>query len=269
MKQVFSAFRLVVVISRDVCRAALKERMMYGFLLLALLFILMANVPFAVNDPKTFGNEPAPVAALQIGFVAINIFTILIAIFVSLSTLASFLSQEHLVLLLSKPVRRWQILQGVVLGLFEMVFLNWFLMTAGIWLVIFSQTRDFSLYIWTGMSVAVLTALLYISLVVFFYLLIPNAVAGILSILIVIAGFGIPTARELFVSSNSPSLMRIALAWSLNMLPQINKLLGLSMQQLAFFDLKIPSGPILLQTAALIIVLNAFTIARFRRFCQF
>jgi len=46
--------RLVIVISRDVCRAALKERMMYGFLLLALPFILMANVPFMINDPEVF-----------------------------------------------------------------------------------------------------------------------------------------------------------------------------------------------------------------------
>ncbi len=268
MKRLFDDIRTVLVISRDVCRAALKERMMYGFLLLALLFILMANVPFAVNDPKVFGNESAPVAALQIGFVSINIFIILISIFVSLSTLQNFLAWERLVLLLSKPVRRWQILEGVILGLFEMIFLNWFLMTSGVWLVIFSQTRVWAWYIWTGMSVTILMALLYVTFVVFFYCIIPNAMAGILTVMVIIAGFGIPMARELFATSASPGLVRSIFEFSLNALPQINRLWGLSMKYLAFFDLKIYVWPIVLQTVALIVVLNLLAVLKFRRFSQ-
>jgi ABC-type transport system involved in multi-copper enzyme maturation permease subunit len=164
IKIIFKELKIVLLVSRDVCRAAIKERMMYGFLLLAFLFILMANVPFVFDDPKIFGGQSPAVSALQIGFMTINVFTILIAIFVSVNTLQIFLSKESLVLLLSKPVRRWQIFQGIVLGLFEMVFLNWFLMTMGLWCVIVSQTRMLALPIWSGMSVTVLMALLYVSL---------------------------------------------------------------------------------------------------------
>jgi ABC-type transport system involved in multi-copper enzyme maturation permease subunit len=268
MKQFLNSLKIIIAISRDVCQVALKERMMYGFLLLALIFILMANVPFSVDDPKVFGNETAPVAALQIGFVAINIFIILIAIFVSLNTLQNILGWERLVLLLSKPVRRWQILEGVILGLFEMVFLNWFLMTAGVWLVIFSHTKVWGLYIWTGMSVTVLMALLYVTLVVFFYCLIPNAMSGILTVMMIIAGFGIPAARELFAASASPGIVRSLFTLGLDILPQINKLLGISMQYLAFFNLKIQAGPIMRQTIALIIVVNLLAVIKFRRFYQ-
>lgn len=256
----------VIVISRDVCRAALRERMMYGFLLLAFLFILMANVPFAVGDPKVFSGQPPAVAALQIGFVSINIFTILITVFVSLSTLQNYLSRQRLVLLLSKPLHRWQIIEGVILGLFEMVFLNWFLMTAGIWLVILSQTRDLGLYVWSGMSVTALLSLLYVTLVVFFYILIPNAVAGVLTIFILIAGFGVPMARDLFGSGSYHPFVAALLAAGLEALPKINDLWGISMVQLGLFRLKVPTLLVIAQTFALIACLNALSCLKFRNF---
>src|SRR3990172_8479906 len=96
MRRLVNDLRLVLVVSRDVYRSALKERMMYGFLLLALLFILMANIPFMVDDPRIFQGELPAVAAVQIGFVSLNIFTILIGVFVSLSTLQNFLAKERL-----------------------------------------------------------------------------------------------------------------------------------------------------------------------------
>lgn len=265
----FREFRNVVLISRDVYRAALRERMMYGFLLLAFLFILMANVPFSVNDPEVFGGQPPVVATVQIGFVAINIFTILITVFVSVSTLQNFLARERLVLLLSKPIRRWQIIVGVILGLFEMVFMSWFLMTAGIWLVIISQTRDLALFVWAGMSVTVLLSLLYVSFVVFFYVLIPTAVAGVLTIFVLVAGFGAPLAQELFRSSHTPSFISKFLQLGLWVLPKINDLWGISMVELKLFRLSVSVAPIFLQTCALILGLNLLSCWKFRRFCRF
>jgi ABC-type transport system involved in multi-copper enzyme maturation permease subunit len=269
INNLFRELKIVLLVSRDVCRAAIKERMMYGFLLLAFLFILMANVPFVIDDPKVFSGQTPAVSALQIGFMTINIFTILIAIFVSVNTLQVFLSKESLVLLLSKPVRRWQIFQGVVLGLFEMVFLNWFLMTMSLWCVIVSQTRVLALPIWSGMSVTVLMALLYVSLVVFFYTLIPNAVAGVLTILLVIAGFGVPLARETFGRMTQTGWVGSFLEFGLNVLPQINGLWGASMKTLDLFALQINTAPIYWQTLASIVILNAVSAYKFRKLCKF
>lgn len=264
----FKKLRGVVLISRDIYRAALRERMMYGFLLLAFLFILMANVPFAVGDHKVFEGQPPVVSAVQIGFVSINIFTILITVFVSLGTLQSFLSRQRLVLLLSKPLARWQIIEGVILGLFETIFLNWCLLTCGVWLVILSQTRELSLYVWSGMSVTVLMSLLYVSLVVFFYILIPNAVAGVLTIFLLISGFGAPMAGDLFASGHYPYVVSKMLQLGLNILPRTNDLWGISMIRLGFFHLKIPVFSVILQTLVLVSLLNVATCLKFRRFCR-
>jgi ABC-type transport system involved in multi-copper enzyme maturation permease subunit len=260
--------KLIIVISRDVCRTASREKMMYGFLLLAFLFILMANVPFMIGDDKVFEGQPALASAVQIGFISINIFLLLIAVFVSLTTLQNFLSKERLVLLLSKPIKRWQILEGVALGLFEMVFLNWFLMTAGVWLVVVSQARILALYIWLGMSVAVLLALFYVMLVIFFYIMIPNAMAAIFAFFIVIASFGSSFAEGVFSSRSYPVLIHQALALGVNILPKINTLWGISMQKLGLFELKIHFFPVILHTFLLIAALNLVTAWRFRRFTQ-
>jgi hypothetical protein len=260
--------RPIVLIARDVCRAATQEKMMYGFLLLALLFILMANVPFMVDDPKVFQNQPAAVSAVQIGFVSINIFTLLISVFISLSTLQNFLAKERLVLLLSKPVKRWQILEGVVLGLFEMVFMNWCLMTLGVWLVIVSQTRVLGFTVWAGMSVTALLGFLYVTLVVFFYCLIPNMMAGILAVLLIIAGFGATMAQDLFVGGTYPSLLKNAFLVGVNLLPKINELWGISMQTLGLFTLDIRAFPFFCHTLALCLALNLASVLKFRRFYQ-
>lgn len=260
--------RLVFLVASDVYRAAVKERMLYGFLLLAFLFILMANVPFMVDNPKVFDGQTPEAAALQIGFVAINIFTILIAIFVSLSTLQNFLSRERLAIMLSKPVYRWQVLEGVVGGLFAMVFLNWFLMTAGVWLVVVSHTKGLAFVIWKGLAVTVILALLYVTLVVFFYSFIPNAVAGVLAMLVIIAGFGAPLAEGVFQSATSPALVKEALKKGLYILPPINALLGISMGALKFFKLRIDPFGIFLHAVCVIVFFNLAACLKFRRFCK-
>lgn len=265
----FEGFQSMIVVSRDVYRAALRERMMYGFLLLAFLFVLMANVPFFVDDPHILQDQTPEMAAVQIGFVSVNIFTILIAIFVSMNTLQNYLSRERLFLLLSKPLKRWHILGGVTLGLFEMAFMNWFLLTCGIWLVIVSQTREAALYLWPGFAVTALMALVYVSLVIFFFLLIPNAMSGILSILIIIAGFGSPFAQQAFAAGEYSFFMKKALLFGLNLLPQINDLWGVSMQYLGLFDLKVKPAPILFHAVILICALGLINLKKFRRFCRF
>ena len=112
-------------------------------------------------------------------------------------------------------------------------------------------------------------ALLYVSLVVFFYTLIPNAVAGVLTILMVIAGFGVPLARETFGRMTETGWVGSFLNFGLNVLPQINGLWGASMKTLDLFPLDINTAPIFWQTVALIIVLNAISSFKFRSLCRF
>ncbi|MGE5279142.1 MAG: hypothetical protein ACM3L6_00150 [Deltaproteobacteria bacterium] len=264
IRDILGRVTTTLLIGREVYRWATRERMMYGFLLLALLFILMANVPFMVNDPRIFGDTSPEAAALHIGFVSVHIFIPLIAVFVSVSVLQSFFGRPNLALFLSKPVRSWQMLAGAVTGLFEMVFLNWVLMTAGLWFILVSQTRQLTGFLWPGMSVALVMGLLCIGLTVFFYLLVPNALAGILTILMLVAGLGGPLARETFLRAAGGSFSGRLLAVSAGLLPQVNALWGVSMTTLHLFDLRLDTGRILAHTFGFIFVVLAASFFKFR-----
>ena len=101
--------KIVRAISYDVFRAASKGLLMWGFLLIAFLFVMLSNVPFLINKPELFEGMPSKIASLQIGFMGINIFLLLISVFISLNVLQEVFLDKNLIILLSKPVKKWHI----------------------------------------------------------------------------------------------------------------------------------------------------------------
>ena len=196
MFSLLESIRLIRVISQDVFRAASKERLMYGFLILSLIFVLLSNVPFFVNDPDLFEGMAPEVASIQIGFMGINMFLMLISVFIGLNILQDIFSDYNLSIMLSKPIKRWHILEGAFFGLFRVIFLNWLIMVLSLWLIIYFHTNEMNVNILMGMTVSLVLVLIYLSLVIFFYTLIPNAISGILTFFIIISGFGVSLSKE-------------------------------------------------------------------------
>ncbi|MDD5355339.1 MAG: hypothetical protein PHY56_02225 [Candidatus Omnitrophica bacterium] len=196
MPNLFESLRLARIISKDVFRQASRERLMYGFLILSLLFVLLANVPFFIDDPNLFEGMPAKIASIQIGFMGINVFLMLTSVFIGLNVLQDVFSEHNLSILLSKPIKRWQVLEGVLFGLFKVLFLNWLIMVSSLWMIIYFHTQQFSPDIWLGMGISLILVMIYLSTLIFFYTIIPNAISGILTIFIIIAGFGVSLSRE-------------------------------------------------------------------------
>lgn len=263
-----SSFSQIQLIAFDVYRQALREKMMYGFLLLSFLFILLSNIPYMVNDRAVFENQPPLTSALQVAFMAVNIFTLLIAIFVSVNTLQNYLALDRLELLLVRPVSRWKIFSGVILGLYQMILVNWALLTAGIWLVVVSHEQTVGLFVWKGFSIVALLGMLYISLVVFFYSMLPNALSGVMAVFIVIAGFGANSAAGAFSKMDLPYFLPHIARFSLHLLPPVNALLALSMKTLLIFPIEIEPGRYLLQLFFIILILDIVSCNIFARRSQ-
>ncbi|MBL7198500.1 MAG: hypothetical protein ISS47_10435 [Candidatus Omnitrophica bacterium] len=263
MSSLLESLRLIRIISKDVFRAASKERLMYGFLILSLLFVLLSNMPFLINDPKLFEGMPPKIASVQIGFIGINMFLMLISVFIGLNVLQDILSEHNLSVLLSKPIKRWCILEGVSFGLFKILFLNWLIMVSSLWIIIYFHTQEFNADIWIGMGVSLILVMIYISLVIFFYTLIPNAISGILTFFIIIAGFGVSLSKEYF-SSLSKSLFFLA-KFGVELVPKINLLFGVSMNILGIFKLRINYLPIFLHTIIFLIILHVLSCLKFNQ----
>ncbi|MDD5617799.1 MAG: hypothetical protein PHG69_01770 [Candidatus Omnitrophica bacterium] len=263
MFNLLESLRLIRAISKDVFRRASRERLMYGFLILSLLFVLLANVPFFINDPELFEGMPSEIASIQIGFMGINIFLMLVSVFIGLSVLQNILSEYNLSILLSKPLKRWQVLEGVFFGLFKVLFLNWLIMVSSLWIIIYLHTQEFNFNIWLGMGVSLILVMIYLSVLIFFYTLIPNAISGILTIFIIIAGFGVSLSREYFLKF--PKYMAILAKIGMELVPQMNLLFGISMNILGIFNLKINYFPIFLHTIIFIVAVHILSCLKFSR----
>lgn len=263
MNNFLTSLKLIKIISRDVFRAASKERLMYGFLFLSLLFVLLANTPFLINNPQLFQGMPADIASKQIGFTGINLFLMLICVFISLNILQEVLSDTNLTILLSKPVKRWHILEGISFGLFKVAFLNWLIMVSSLWLIIYLHTQEFNINILSGMGISLILIFIYISLQILFYTLIPNAISAILTFFIIIAGFGVSLSKE-YLMSLSKSLFFLSKI-GVELIPKINLLFGISMNILGIFNLKINCFPIFLHTIIFFITLHIISCLKFSR----
>lgn len=257
------SFAIIVAISRDVFRAASKEKLMYGFLLLSLLFVLLANMPFVINNPDLFEGMSAKVASVQIGFIGINIFLLLTSVFIGVTVLQDFFAESNIVLLLSKPIKRWHVLEGICFGMFKIIFLNWLIMVSSLMIIVNFHTLEINAFIWSGMSVSLVLALVYISLLIFFYSFVPNAISGILTIFIIIAGFGVSLTQAQLASLPQPILFFVKTG--LEAIPKINLLFGISMNALGIFDIPIKTLPIFLHTIIFLAVLHSISYFRFSR----
>lgn len=263
MSNLMESLRLIRIISQDVFRAASKERLMYGFLILSLLFVLLSNMPFLINDPRLFEGMPPKIASIQIGFMGISIFLMLTSVFIGLNVLQDILCEHNLALLLSKPLKRWHILEGLFFGLFKIVFLNWLIMVSSFWLIIYFHTHQFHPNILTGMGVSLILVMIYISLIIFFYTLIPNAISGIFTFFIIIAGFGVSLSKEFFSPLSNYWFMLAK--FGIEIVPKINLLMGVSMDILGIFNLRINYFPIFLHTIIFLIVIHTLSCIKFSR----
>jgi len=258
------SLRIINVVSSAVYKAASKERLMYGFLIVSMFFVLMANAPFFFDFSPVLGDVPSEAIALQIGFMGINIFLMLISIFITLNILQEMFSKDVLIMLLSKPIRRWEMLEGISLGLFKICFLNWFIMAASLWLVIVIHLKQVHNYIWLGTSVSLLLVMIYISLMLFFYTIIPNAISGILTFFIIFAGFGSSLAPEVFNTLHPLASWFAKLGGGI--LPKVNELNGISMNLLRIFEIEnVKTMPILAHTLLFLIATHIISCFKFSR----
>ena len=109
--------RLILAISQNVFRKALRSKIFTVFLLLTLGFILLSKV----FEFLTIASEAKLIK--DVGLVAIAFFTALIAIFLSGEAITSEVEEKTIYTILSKPLTRWEFILGKFLGVIWAVLL--------------------------------------------------------------------------------------------------------------------------------------------------
>ncbi len=149
--------RAVVAIAANTFREAIRDRILYLFLGFAVV-LLVGSKLFGM---LTVGDETRIIKDL--GLVAIQFFSMLIAVMMSLLLISREVDSRTVFNILAKPVRRWQFLLGKYLGLVAVVAVNLALMTLLLVVVvwIYQHELDFMLFFagaMTMLEMAVLAA---------------------------------------------------------------------------------------------------------------
>lgn len=126
----------IVVIALNTFRETVREKVLYNLLFFALLMIGSS----VLLSTLTIGEQSKII--MDIGLASINIFGILIAIFVGIGLVSKEIEKKTIYTIISKPIYRYQFLLGKYLGLLITLFVNTSIMVTGFFAVLILMTYN-------------------------------------------------------------------------------------------------------------------------------
>lgn len=131
----------VLTIAGNTFREAIRDRILYNLLFFALLMIAASLLLASL----TVGEQSKII--IDIGLGSINIFGVLIAIFLGIGLIIKEIDRKTIYNILSKPVPRYQFLAGKYLGLLITIAVNMVIMGAGLYLILMVNELRWGNYI--------------------------------------------------------------------------------------------------------------------------
>lgn len=124
----------VLSIALNTFRENLRDKLLYNLLIFALLMIGSSLLLMRL----TLGEFHR--LLLDIGLGSVNIFSVLIAIFVGIGLVSKEIDKKTIYTIVSKPVARFEFLLGKFFGLTLTLLVNMLIMTAGLLAVLMAQS---------------------------------------------------------------------------------------------------------------------------------
>ena len=124
----------VLSIALNTFRENLRDKLLYNLLIFALLMIGSSLLLMRL----TLGEFHR--LLLDIGLGSVNMFSVLIAIFVGIGLVSKEIDKKTIYTIVSKPVARFEFLLGKFFGLTLTLFVNMLIMTAGLLALLLAQS---------------------------------------------------------------------------------------------------------------------------------
>jgi Cu-processing system permease protein len=113
----------IIAIARNTFKEAIRNRVLYTILMFAIILLAFSGVA----GQLTISSRDRVIKDL--GFMAINLFGVAIAVFVGVTLVYNELEKKTIYTIVSKPIGRWQFLLGKYFGLLLTVWVNVLIMT--------------------------------------------------------------------------------------------------------------------------------------------
>lgn len=191
----------VWIIAFNTFREAVRDKILYNLLIFALVIILGGYL----LSTLTLGEQDKII--LDLGLGSMNLFGVLIAIFVGIGLVNKEIDRKTIYTIVSKPVARFEFLIGKYIGLVMTLFVNLMIMVVGFYCSFFLQKTGFlflhapDVHLSFGFYQAVYLIFIELMIVtgvaIFFSTFTSTTLAAIFTMFIYVIGHLTGTVREL------------------------------------------------------------------------
>lgn len=174
--------RRVLSISLNTFRETLREKLLYNLLIFALLMIGSS----ILLSRLTLGDANRLI--LDLGLASINLFGVIIAIFVGIGLVSKEIDKKTIYTIVSKPVPRYEFLLGKYLGLCITLFVNTVIMVAGLLVVLRVMDVPIELVLFKSLLLIFMELLVITAVALLFSTFTSSTLSAIFSLAIYVIG---------------------------------------------------------------------------------
>lgn len=205
----------ILIIAKNTYRQAIRDRILYGILIFALLFLGSTIVLGSLS----LGEDLFVVR--NFGIAGIYVFSLIITIFMGSSLIYDEIQKKTTYLILSKPVTRGEVILGKFLGLFGAICLTIGLMALAYLAVVYISSNSLDYWALTAIFLQLFEMAILISVIIFFSIITTPLAATIYTILVLYIGHFLSLAIEYAMKADGFS--KIALQAAYYIMPNLEK----------------------------------------------
>ncbi len=172
----------ILSIALNTFRENLREKLLYNLVIFALLLIGSS----IVISRLTLGDYERLI--LDIGLGSINMFSVLIAIFVGIGLVSKEIEKKTIYTIVSKPVPRYEFLVGKFCGLALTLFVNTCVMVAGLLLVLWARNVPVEVVLFKAITLIYLESLVVTAVALLFSTFSSATLSAIFTLAIYVIG---------------------------------------------------------------------------------
>jgi ABC-type transport system involved in multi-copper enzyme maturation permease subunit len=191
----------ILIIAYNTFRDAIRDKILYNLLIFALIIILGGYL----LSTLTLGEQGKII--LDLGLGSMNLFGVLIAIFVGIGLVNKEIERKTIYTIVSKPVARYQFLIGKYIGLVMTLFVNLVIMVVGFycsfylqktgWLFLHAPEVHLSFGFYQAIFLIFIELMIITGVAIFFSTFTTTTLAAIFTLFIYVIGHLIGTVKEL------------------------------------------------------------------------
>jgi ABC-type transport system involved in multi-copper enzyme maturation permease subunit len=216
--------RNLLLVTKYTVQDLLRHKSFYAILVICVLFVLMLRSCYKGNynvNGETIDNLTVAWHASRIAFQIISGGAMFIVILLSMGLLRRERDEGTMVHLLSKPVSRFQYAMGKAAGLWIVSFLFMFILHVTIFIITWINAGGIMPGYLTASLLCSINLLIMVPLVLLLSLFLPDIVAALASLGVIVVGF---FSDSLFQAMHS-SVLRQAIPTDMNTAPALWRIL--------------------------------------------